>query len=106
MVQFDEKYSKGAKTYRDVFPLSVVIGFPTFQFISSPTLSGGEIMVVVRFFTEKEKKIPNFRKMILFLDTVRKLQNFSVTQILREIKVRKFRGAKSVIFTHLQTCTG
>ena len=33
--------------------------------------------------------------------TVRKLQ-FSVSQILREIKVGDFRGPKSAIFTHLE----
>ena len=33
--------------------------------------------------------------------TVWKLQNFSVTQILREIKVGEFRDSKSTILTHL-----
>ena len=31
-----------------------------------------------------------------------KLQNFSVTQILREIKVSEFRVSKSVFVTHLE----
>ena len=31
-----------------------------------------------------------------------KFQNFSITQILREIKVRKTRVSKSAILTHLE----
>ena len=35
--------------------------------------------------------------------TVWKLQDFSVTQILREIKVGQSRNTKSAILTHLET---
>ena len=36
-------------------------------------------------------------------DTVWKLHNFSITQILREIKVGDSRYAKSAILTHLES---
>ena len=39
---------------------------------------------------------------LLLAFTMRKLQNFSVTQILREIKVGKSRVSKSAILTHLE----
>ena len=36
------------------------------------------------------------------VDTVWKFQNFSITQILREIKFGDFGGPKNAILTHLE----
>ena len=44
---------------------------------------------------------PQFRdKCVLF--TVWKFNDFPITQIIREINLRDFRGAKSAIFAHLE----
>ena len=44
---------------------------------------------------------PQFRdKCVLF--TMWKFNDFPITQIIREINLRDFRGAKSAIFAHLE----
>ena len=47
-------------------------------------------------------KLQMKQKEVRICSTVRKLQNFSVTQILREIKVGAYRVSKCAVLTQLQ----
>ena len=53
---------------------------------------------------EKENNIPctSRKKNMESFYTVWKFQEFSITQILREINFEDFRSAKSAILTHLE----